>query len=171
MRFGIVAGILCSLFLVPSFAGDLEQGAAAKRRLGFMYYHGEGVPQDDKRAVALFEQAAEAGDIESAANLGKMYEYGMSVVQDDARAAQWYRKAAELGDPTSQFNASIMYYKGRGVERDVVEAAKWWTLAMSHGDKWKATFWPSIESAEAKLTPDEIAEGRRRAAEWRPRGR
>jgi TPR repeat protein len=190
MRIRSAVGALSALFLAPCFAGDLEDGvkfherndharaaaafqraaaggnAEAQRRLGFMYYHGDGVAQDNQRAVVLFEQSAAAGDILSASNLAKMYEFGMGVEQDDARAAAWHRKAANMGDPLSQFNASIMYYKGQGVRRDRAEAAKWWTLAMMHGGKFAETVRQSVESAEAKLTPEEIAEGKRRAEEW-----
>ncbi len=157
--------VAVALIAMPSLAGDLEDGVKL-RRLGFMYYHGEGVRQDDKRAVELFEKAAEAGDVESTFNLGKMYEYGMSVAQDDARAAGWYRRAAELGDPAAQYNASIMYYKGQGVPLDRIEAAKWWTLAMMSSGEFAARIRPSVESAEGKLSAEEIAEGKRRAAEW-----
>jgi len=189
---GIRAAFATSLALTvfPCLAGDLEDGikfhqrhdyakavsafqkAAAKgnveaqRRLGFLYYHGEGVAQDNKRAVALFEKAAEAGDVQSAFNLAKMYEYGMGVAQDDRRAANWYQKGAELGDPDSQFNFSVMYYKGQGVARDRAEAAKWWTLAMRRGDEFAERIRPEITSAERKLTAEEITEGQRRAAEW-----
>ena len=143
----------------------------AQRRLGFMYYHGEGVEQSNSRAVALFVKAADAGDIQSASNLAKMYEFGMGTEQDDKRAADWYRKAAEMGDPMSQFEASVMYYKGQGVPRDPIEAAKWWTLAMTQGGAFAERVRVSVESAEAKLTQDELAEGRRRADEWlRARG-
>ena len=190
MRISAAGGAFAALFLVPCFAGDLEDGiklhehkayakaaiafqnaasrgnSEAQRRLGFMYYHGEGVAQDNKKAVILFEQSATAGDILSASNLAKMYEFGMGVAQDDTRAAAWYQKAANMGDRLSQFNASIMYYKGQGVPQDRVEAAKWWTLAMMQGGEFAETVHRSVESAEAKLTPDEIAEGKRRAEEW-----
>ena len=190
MRIRATVGALSALVLVPCFAGDLEDGirwhehkryakaatalqkaavrgsAEAKRRLGFMYYHGEGVAQDGKQAVILFEQSAAAGDIISASNLARMYEYGMGVAQDPTRAAAWYEKAANMGDPMSQFNASIIYYKGQGVARDPAEAAKWWTLAMMQGGPFAETVRRSVESAEAKLTPEEIAEGRRWADEW-----
>jgi TPR repeat protein len=182
-------GVLLALFAAPCLAGDLEDGvkfqerndyakaasafqkAAAKgnieaqRRLGFMYYHGEGVAQDNKRAVTLFEKAAGAGDIQSASNLAKMYEFWMGVEQDYKRAVAWYRTAADLGDSASQFAASVMYYKGEGMTRDRIEAAKWWTLAMMKGGDFAETIRSSVESAEAKLTPEEIAEGKRRVAD------
>ena len=190
MKNGLAICIVSALFAVSCFAGELEKGislherkdyagavaafgkaaaggnAEAQRRLGFMYYHGEGVAQDNKRAVALFESAAKAGDAESGRNLGTMYEYGMSVEQSDALAAAWYLTAAELGEPNSQFAVSVMYYKGQGVTRDRIEAAKWWTVAMGQGPAWERRVRPMIESAEAKLTADENAEGKRRAVEW-----
>jgi TPR repeat protein len=190
MKRRILLGAVCATFLVTAQAGDLEAGITfhernayakaaaaferagakgsteAQRRLGFMYYHGEGVAQDNKRALALFEAAAKAGDAESARNLGTMYEYGMSVEQNDALAASWYTVAAELGEPNSQFAASVMYYKGQGVTRDRIEAAKWWNVAMSQGPSWEKRIRPMVESAEAKLTAEENAEGKRRAADW-----
>lgn len=194
MRIQAATGVLSAMVTLTCIAGDLEDGikfherkdyasalsafqraattgnAEARRRLGFMYYHGEGLAQDNNRAVLLFEEAAEAGDIPSAFNLGKMYEYGITVKQNDNRAAAWYRKAAEMGDPSSQFESSVMYYQGRGVPQDRVEAAMWWTLAMSAGGELAERWRPSVESAAGKLTPEEIAEGKRRAAEWRKAG-
>lgn len=190
MRIRAAIGAICGLIAVPCFAGYLEDGirsherrdyasarsafkkaaasgsAEAQRRLGFMFYHGEGVAQDSKKAVTLFERAAEGGDSESAFNLAKMYEFGMGVKQEDGRAAEWYRKGAEMGDPYSQFNASVMYYQGRGVARDRTEAAKWWTIAMMKGGEFAERIRPSVESAEGKLSPEEIAEGKQRAAKW-----
>lgn len=190
MRLGTFLIAFCALYLSSAQAGDLEDGiklhernayakaaaaferASAKgnvdaqRRLGFMYYHGEGVAQDNPRAISLFEKAARGGDAESAHNLGTMYEYGMSVAQDEGRAAEWFRRAADLGEPYAQFRLSVMYYKGEGVARDRVEAAKWWTVAMSNGQEWERRFRPQIESAEAKLSAEENAEGKRKATEW-----
>ena len=158
-------GVLLASIVVPSLAGNLED-AVRQRTLGFKYYHGDGVAQDNAKAVALFEKAAHGGDVQSASNLGMMYEYGMGVVQDETRAAAWYLKAAESGDPASQYRVSEMYYKGRGVARDRTEAAKWWTLAMMAGGGFAQSIRTGVESAEAKLTPGELAEGRRRAADW-----
>ena len=120
-----------------------------------MYYHGEGVTQDNKKAVNLFEMAALAGDRESAANLAKMYEFGMAVELDLARAVKWYLKATEMGDRFSQFSASVMYCKGEGVPRDRVEAAKWWTVRRFPPSVWKrrtviAPCWSSRQAASSR---------------------
>jgi len=182
---------LCAVLMTPCFAGHLEEGtkalergkfavarqefeksaaegnAEALRQLGFIYYHGQGVRQDNAKAVMLFEKAAAAGDVTSAFNLAKMYEYGMGVAQDDVKAASWYRKGAEAGDSLSQWELSIMLYKGEGVAQDRVEAAKWWTVASATGEpRLVEMVRRSTQSAEAKMAHDEIAEGKRRAQEW-----
>ena len=183
-------GVFFAWLALPGIGGDLEDGIRfherkdyrravvafqnaaangspeAQRRLGFMYYHGEGVAQDNRRALALFGKAAEAGDTESALNLGKMHEYGLGVGQDDPQAAAWYRTGAEQGDPWAQFEVSVMYYKGQGVARDRIEAAKWWTLAMANGGAIAERIRQSVESAESKLTAQESAEGKARAVQW-----
>jgi TPR repeat protein len=75
-------------------------------------------------------------------------------------------RAADSGDPASQFSVSVGYCQGQGVARDRVEAAKWWTLAMQSGGAWAERVAASVESAERKLTPEELAEGTRRAEAW-----
>lgn len=166
----MVVAALVTLCALPCVAGEQSLGAQAnaeaQRRLGFRYYHGEGVKQDNKRAVALFERAAEGGDIESAFNLAKMYEFGMGVQQDDRLATTWYVRAAEMGSRSAQFSASVMYYLGQGVASDRAEAAKWWTLAMGAGGDFAEKIRPTVESAQGKLSPAELDEGKRRAAQW-----
>jgi uncharacterized protein len=163
MRIRVIVGAVSMLLAFPGIASD---SAEAQRRLGFKYYHGEGVVQDNKRAVELFEKAANAGDVLSASNLGMMYEFGMGVKQDDAQAVAWYRKAAEMGDAGAQYRASVMYYKGQGVPEDRIEAVKWWTLATMKGGHFADALRPQIQSAESKMIPADVAEGKRRAAEW-----
>ncbi|MCX7175475.1 MAG: tetratricopeptide repeat protein [Proteobacteria bacterium] len=190
MKSSTAIGIVLALLALPCSAADGNGGAKSQgpdsdvkvvsmlrrtadsgnaealRQLGFRYYHGDGVAQDNAKAVALFEKAAAAGDTESASNLGKMYEHGMGVLQDDGRATEWYRRAAEMGEPQSQFTLSVMYYKGQGVPQDRVEAAKWWNIAIARGGKHAEQIRGMVESAVAKLTQEEIAEGKRRSAEW-----
>jgi uncharacterized protein len=57
-----------------------EQGNAdAQANLGFMYQNGQGVPQDDKRAIAWYRKAADQGNDYGQTNLGFMYESGRGV--------------------------------------------------------------------------------------------
>jgi TPR repeat protein len=142
--------------------GDAE----ARRHLGMMYYRGEGRQADTAKSIALLGQAADGGDAEAAILLGKMFQYGMGTGVDDAAAARWYTRGAELGASDSQFEASILYYKGVGVARDPAEAVKWWTLAMRRPSGFARAIRPQVESAESKMAPAEVAEGRERAQRW-----
>lgn len=59
--------------------------------------HGEGVQKDLTRAIALYCEAAHAGDIESQFNLGWIYANGRGVARDDAAAMYLFARAAEQG--------------------------------------------------------------------------
>ena len=144
-------------------AGD----AAAMRRIGLLHYDGKGVAQDVPAAVRWFEKAGEAGDLKAQSDLAFMYETGTSVAADGAKSAYWAQKAAERGDPSSQLRLAILKYLGQGVEQDRVEAAKWWRVAL-HTDNagWVANVRRTVESAEAKMTEEQLAEAQRRADAW-----
>jgi uncharacterized protein len=64
-----------------------EQGyATAQTNLGCKYLDGEGVAQDDQRAIHWFRLAAEQGNAGAQFNLGLMYEDGRGVDQDNKQA-------------------------------------------------------------------------------------
>src|SRR5262245_56577587 len=110
------------LSLVPMAWGGLHEGLAAYDRddyatayrellplaqrgdaiaqcvLGIMYQSGEGVAQDDAKAVWWYRKAAEQGNADAQSALGLMYATGHGVLQDNAKAMQWYRNAAEQGN-------------------------------------------------------------------------
>ena len=77
--------------------------AKVQNNLGMMYYHGEGIKQNDAEALRWFTKAAEQGDAEAQTNLGVMYLKGEGVKQDDAEALRWFTKAAEQGDAEAQY--------------------------------------------------------------------
>lgn len=141
--------------------------AAAERQIGFIYYNGAGVKQDSSTAVAWFQRAADHGDLESQVNLGKMYENGLSAPQDNAKAAHYFRLAAEQGHRPSQLRYGEICYLGTGVSRDRAEAVKWWSLATEPEDSDSKRMRSMIQSALPKIPPDVVAEGERRALEWK----
>jgi hypothetical protein len=55
------------------------------------------VPQDKRRAAALFEKACEGGDAPGCYNLGVRYTEGSGVPQDKRRAAALFEKACKGG--------------------------------------------------------------------------
>ncbi|MDX1519520.1 MAG: tetratricopeptide repeat protein, partial [Gammaproteobacteria bacterium] len=74
-------------------AGD----PVAQYNLGFMYYGGEGIPQDDQQAFYWFNRAARSGHAPSQDVLAYMYNHGRGVEQDKIRAYVWYSIAAANG--------------------------------------------------------------------------
>lgn len=64
--------------------------------------HGEGVPKDQLRAVALYCEAARDGDAEAQFSLGWMYANGRGVARDDAIAASLFALAASAGHAQAQ---------------------------------------------------------------------
>lgn len=61
------------------------------------YEHGEGLPKDEKIAVALYCDAATRGSAEAAFQLGWMYANGRGVVHDDGTAAALFDLAGSFG--------------------------------------------------------------------------
>ena len=104
----ILAALLAVCFSLPLF-GDKKKvfestkakavggDAEAQSNLGLMYYHGDGVPEDDKEAVKWYRKAAEQGDAEAQYNLGLMYDKGEGVLEDSVTAYAWCNIAAVNG--------------------------------------------------------------------------
>ncbi len=77
-----------------------------------MYENGQGVPQDDKQAVAWYRKAADQGVIDAQFNLGIMYVYGNGEgVQDYVQAHMWWNLAAVSGDEDAIKNRDIVAKK------------------------------------------------------------
>ena len=66
-----------------------QEYAAAQFNLGRMYYHGMGVPQDDKTAVKWFRLAAEEGHAFGALNLAFAYFDGKGAEENWVSGYVW----------------------------------------------------------------------------------
>ena len=65
-----------------------EQGDSdAQTDLGYIYFHGKGIPQDYSEAAKWFRKAANQGNAKAQTNLGIMYENGQGVKQEYEEAA------------------------------------------------------------------------------------
>lgn len=67
----------------------LQGDAKAQASIGFMFYSGKGVNQDDAQSLVWFGKAAEAGQPTAQFFLGMHYLYGKGVPVDRARAHAW----------------------------------------------------------------------------------
>ena len=81
--------------------------------------------RDDRRAVALFRRAADAGDSRGQVHLAWMYLQGRGIDQDPAATVAWYRRAAERGAVDAQLNLAWHYQTGVGVTADPEIATAW----------------------------------------------
>ena len=73
--------------------------------LGIKYCAGElGLQRDMRKAVELWEEAAELGSIKALFNLAVAYSRGEGVEKDEAKAVEFYKKAAVQGHVESRTN-------------------------------------------------------------------
>ena len=121
----------------------------------------------DQKPIEEVKAKAETGDAESQVELGLRYDKGAGVVKDHAEAAKWYRKAAEQNDADAQYNLGICYERGDGVAEDWVEAYNWLLLAARQGVEAPKEHMILLESK--LLTPEQIAQGQKRAREFKSR--
>ena len=108
--------------------------AQAQYKLGDMFYHGQGVPQDYAEAVRWLRKSADQGNAKGEGALASMYSSGRGVQKDYNEALMWYRKAADQNNARSLYCIGYMYYYGEGVPQDNAEAARWYRKAAELGN-------------------------------------
>lgn len=81
------------------FALAASGNAQAQARLGFMYEHGLGVPQDYVLAVHWYSCGAEQNDANAQYFLGLMFDKGHGVERSDTLAYKWLNLAASHAPP------------------------------------------------------------------------
>jgi hypothetical protein len=144
-----------------------EQGVVeAQVRLGYLYFDGLGIKQDFKEGVRWFRKAAEQGNAEAQGKLGIAYQLGKGdLPKDYKRAAQWFRKAAEQGAYNRYYNLGFLYENGGfGLQKDYIQAYMWYSLESPlYRDDFNDIHRLRIEE---KMTPAQIAEGRKLAKKW-----
>lgn len=119
---------------------------------------------DFAAAMAQWQPLAEQGDVRAQFNLGVIHYNAQGVPFDPKTAAHWYREAADQGYGPAQANLALLYDVGEGVLQNYVEALKWAILAQNGGVADAAA---TYEKLTAKMTPEQIAEAKRAAADWR----
>jgi TPR repeat protein len=147
-----------ALYAPLAKAGNAE----AQYRMGMMARFGWGVDKDPAAAARWFERAAAQGHAAAAAELGTMYRLGRGVPEDPKAAARWLTAAATAGVGIAQLSLGRLYRDGVGVERDLVEAYAWFSAA---GDNSVMDGYAYRGEIAREMTPAQLAEGRRRAAE------
>ncbi len=157
-----------ALLLQPAFSNaepkddliaSLEQlstqgNAEATYHLGMAYHTGSGVSADRVKALAMFREAAEAGDPLASYKLGCYYDgQGGALVEDDLDLALNYKLvAAEAGYALAQQDVAGLYAR-RG---QMDEAVGWLERAVEQGWPQALATYASIHNGADGIEPDPV---------------
>lgn len=123
-----------------------DDSGMSESKLAYMYFDGDGVPQDNAIAVFWFEKSLKKLENENSElkkyvrlitlnNIGAASQGLMNFVD----AFRYYKEAAMLGLAQSQWNLAKLYSDGHGILQDEKEAYAWVSVAIAqgleHGDK------------------------------------
>lgn len=111
----------------------LQKNPHAMARLGRMLELGDGVPNDDRRAMALYRKAAEAGDVIGKELLATRLLSPSCADYDPGEAVQWLLGAVEQGSSHARYLIGTMFETGNGVEQDQALATSWFLAAAEDG--------------------------------------
>ena len=118
-------------------------------------------------------KAADQGDAAAQFNLGLLSAEGQGTPKDESQAALWYRKAAMQQYAPAQLALGVCYANGAGTPQDYATAYMWISLAVARfpdveaANREAAT--QSRDAIAAKMTAEQLAEGRRLAQDWASR--
>jgi TPR repeat protein len=176
-----------------------EAGSAmGQHELGLLYIRGLGVPQDYEDAARWIRKAAEQGLMSAQNDMGRLYVGGRGVPQSLEESWKWFGRAAAQGDPIQQYRVGYAsmeasnhveaakwflrsaqqgvdraqnaigycYEIGSGALPDRIEACKWYLLAIAQQEKNAEV---NMKRLAPKLTPEELEEAKKRAAQFVPR--
>ena len=93
--------------------------AEAHYMLGCLFYRGEGMPRNYKKAIQHLNRACEKGNAEACFLLGSMYIEGKGCDKSCETAAKIWTQGAEAGNLSCAYNLSILYERGIGVAQDI----------------------------------------------------
>ena len=119
----------------------------------------------DNRRIYDLERRANVGDAKAELELSEAYLRGKGIAKDDRQGYQLLQRAADQGLPEAQFRMGE-YVASRGNRSDDnIVAYMWYALAQGnhykHSDK-------KLKELALKMSSEDIAEGQRRAQDWRP---
>ena len=112
------------------YKSSAEEGNLyAQKKLGYIYYNGEGIEQNYEEAFRWFKMAAYEDDSYAQMRLSIMYNHGYGIDENKEEALYWCKRAADQGDAGAQNRFGCFYFDGEGVEQNYEEAVKWFKLS------------------------------------------
>ncbi|KAH3764274.1 sel1 repeat family protein [Pelomyxa schiedti] len=95
--------------------GEIHWCVSSVTSLGLCYDAGVGgVEKDNRKAVELYQRAADAGDTTAMYNLAVCYDNGDGVEKDTQKAVTLYQRAADAGNTSAMCNLGVGYENGYG---------------------------------------------------------
>ena len=126
--------------------------------LGERYLIGNVVDKDEKKAVELFEKAANQNSDIAMVKLAECYKNGVGVAQDNAKAFSLYEKSSNMGNSDAMIALSDMYAGGDGIEKNMSKALFWKEKLAFNGNVDAQKFIlanQNVEYEKADITADE----------------
>jgi TPR repeat protein len=128
---------------------------------------GPGLAPDPRAGAALLQRSAESGNAFAMERLGTLRFSGPAALRDAAEAYRWLMRGAMAGFGPAQQRLIDVLMQGITVDGRALLApdpvqAEVWTVILERIEGHA----PGREALERSLTPAQIAEARRRAADW-----
>lgn len=114
------------------------------------YLRGRGVKRDMQKAVGLYQQAAEQGNLKAQLDLAQMYSKGVGVPVDFRKAAKWYQKAYAQGSLEAQTAIGVLYMNGFGLPMDYSKAQELLDDSCQKQDKTACSFLQILQKQIAR---------------------
>jgi len=142
----------------------------AQYYLAWLSHQGRGLPENKSAALMWARKSAAQNNPDAQALIGLLYSMGHGVARDDAEAARWFAKAGAQGNWRGQMKMGMCHMCGLGLPMDPVRAYMWFDLAASRATGHDQMLNRNLRDvfASMNLTPDQVAEGKRLAREWKP---
>jgi hypothetical protein len=138
--------------------------AVACGRLGYLYDLGEGVGEDDLRAVALYTKACDGNSYKSCNNLGVQYVKGKGIAKDPSRAAMLFSKACNGKYFTGCSYLGLLYLAGEGVGKDVGRGRELLTQGCNGGDQWGCD---QLKELQSPVQPSDNSRDNNQTSTWK----
>jgi TPR repeat protein len=125
----------------------------------------ESTPPNYEEGMEWMRRAAEQGNDE----IQQLYASNLLAFRGPSagpEVAKWFSRSAEQGNTKAQFRLGLMLYEGKLVPRDEVAACQWAILAAQSDSKEAKSL---VKEMELFVSQTQLAEGRKRAAEFKPR--
>lgn len=140
--------------------GNIDgQGALAN-----LYFEGPAEVRDLAQGVHWLRKAAEQGGSGSQRLLGLAYQQGLGVEKDPTESAKWFEKSAKQGDVIAQRMLGLNQLLSEEGPGRLTRAYAYLFLAALNDDAFSKTLCQTLES---RMSPEGLAEARRRTLELR----